>query len=103
MTVNALHPGVVATELARDYPRVVMAVVSLFLLTPARGAATSLHVATSPDLAEVTGEYFDKSKAKRASPDARDEAAQERLWTITEKLLGRARTNAKAKAIDDAA
>ena len=94
---------VVATELARDYPRAVMAVVSVFLLSPERGAACSLHVATSPDLASVSGEYFDKSKPKMASPEARDEAAQERLWTITEKLLGGARTNVGAKEIVDAA
>ena len=92
VTVNAVHPGVVATELARDYPKVLMAVVSLFLLTPERGAACSLHVAIDPGLASVTGEYFEKSRPKKASPAARDEAAQERLWAITEDLLRSARS-----------
>jgi NAD(P)-dependent dehydrogenase (short-subunit alcohol dehydrogenase family) len=89
VTVNALHPGVVATELAREYPKVVMAIASLFMLTPSGGAACSLHVATAKELADVSGEYFEKSRVKRASKDARDEAAQERLWKMTEELLAK--------------
>jgi NAD(P)-dependent dehydrogenase (short-subunit alcohol dehydrogenase family) len=87
VTVNALHPGVVATELTRSYPRAIVAVMQMFLLTPAQGAACSLHVATAPDLAGVTGEYFEKSRIKPASRDARDVAAQEKLWALTEPLL----------------
>lgn len=86
VTVNAVHPGVVATELIRDYPRILVKLFHLFLLTPEKGAACSLHVAAAPELAGVTGEYFEKSKIKLASKDARDEAAQERLWELTEKL-----------------
>jgi len=89
VTVNALHPGVVATELTRSYPRPLVAVMKMFLLTPAQGAECSLHVATAPELAGVTGEYFEKSRIKPASRAARDEAAQEKLWALTEQLLGR--------------
>jgi NAD(P)-dependent dehydrogenase (short-subunit alcohol dehydrogenase family) len=89
VTVNALHPGVVATELTRSYPRPLVALFQLFLLSPTQGAACSLHVATSPELAGVTGEYFEKSRIKLPSRAAQDEAAQERLWGITEQLLGR--------------
>ncbi len=88
VTVNAVHPGVVATELTRDYPRAVIVIMQLFLLTPERGAECSLHVATAPELAGVTGEYFEKSRAKPASREARDVDAQERLWKLTEDLLG---------------
>lgn len=86
VTVNAVHPGVVATELARDYPKILVKLFGLFLLTPEKGAACSLHVATAPELAGVTGEYFEKSKIKLPLPAALDEAAQERLWALTEKL-----------------
>jgi NAD(P)-dependent dehydrogenase (short-subunit alcohol dehydrogenase family) len=91
VTVNAVHPGVVATDLTRQYPKALVAVWQLFLLTPAQGATCSVHVASAPELAGVTGEYFEKSRIKRASAAALDEAAQERLWTITEDLLGRAK------------
>lgn len=88
VAVNAVHPGVVATELARDSPKVVMKIVQLFMLTPEQGAACSLHVATTPELAGVTGEYFEKSRIKPAATAALDEAAQERLWKLTEALAG---------------
>ena len=87
VTVNAVHPGVVATELTRNYPSFLTAVFKLFLLTPEKGAACSLHVATAPELEAVTGQYFEKSQAKPPLPAALDEAAQERLWTLTEALI----------------
>ncbi len=88
VTVNAVHPGVVATELSREFPRWLVKIASLFMLAPAEGAACSLFVATAPELAKVTGEYFEKSRAKKAAAAARDEAAQEKLWTLSEELLG---------------
>ncbi|CAN95532.1 MULTISPECIES: SDR family oxidoreductase [Sorangium] len=86
VTVNAVHPGVVRTELMRDYPKLLVKLFTLFLLTPERGAECSLHVATAPELAGVTGEYFEKSRIKPAAAEALDEAAQERLWALTEAL-----------------
>jgi NAD(P)-dependent dehydrogenase (short-subunit alcohol dehydrogenase family) len=92
VTVNAVHPGVVATELARDYPPFLVKIFHLFLLSPAEGAACSLHVATSPELASVSGSYFEKSKAKQASAKARDLEAQEQLWSLTERLIAEAKS-----------
>ncbi|MDC0677543.1 SDR family oxidoreductase [Sorangium atrum] len=86
VTVNAVHPGVVRTDLMRDYPKLLVKLFNLFLLTPERGAECSLHVATAPELAGVTGEYFEKSRIKPAAAEALDEAAQERLWALTEAL-----------------
>lgn len=88
VAVNAVHPGVVATELLRDIPRFARTVIKPFLLTPKDGAATSLHVALSEEGARVSGAYFEKSAQRVASRAARDEDAQERLWTLSEKLLG---------------
>lgn len=86
VTVNAVHPGVVRTDLMRDYPKLLVKLFNLFLLTPEQGAECSLHVATAPELAGVTGEYFEKSRIKPAAAEALDEAAQERLWALTEAL-----------------
>ncbi|MBL8601320.1 MAG: SDR family oxidoreductase [Myxococcales bacterium] len=86
ITVNAVHPGVVATELARDYPKLLVKLFHLFLLTPAEGAACSLYVATSP-ACTATGGYFEKSREKKAAAAALDEAAQERLWALSETLI----------------
>lgn len=88
VTVNAVHPGLVATELSRSAPALVVKLIRLIALTPEEGARCSLHVAASPALDGVTGEYFEKSKVKKASKAALDEAAQEKLWAVTEALLG---------------
>ncbi len=88
VTVNAVHPGVVTTELARDFPKLFMKIANLFMITPEQGAACSLHVATAPELSGVTGQYFEKSRIKTPAKAARDEAAQERLWKLSESLLG---------------
>lgn len=87
VTVNSVHPGVVATELARDYPKFLVKIFHLFLLTPAQGAECSLHVATSEEGGKVTGKYFEKSRQKTAAKEALDEQAQERLWKLTEELI----------------
>ncbi|WP_437962247.1 hypothetical protein WME76_00690 [Sorangium sp. So ce119] len=63
-----------------------MKLFQLFLLTPEQGAACSLHVATAPELEGVTGEYFEESRTRPAATAALDEAAQERLWELTEAL-----------------
>jgi NAD(P)-dependent dehydrogenase (short-subunit alcohol dehydrogenase family) len=87
VTVNAVHPGVVATELARDFPKLLIKIAGLFMITPKQGAECSLHVASSGELASVTGQYFEKSRAKRPATVAHDLGAQERLWTLSEELV----------------
>lgn len=88
VTVNGLHPGVISTELMRNFPAPVRWVVKIFLKSPEKGAATSLYLATSPDVEGVTGRYFDDSREVTPSEAARDDAAAERLWGISEKLAG---------------
>ena len=88
VTANALHPGVVRTNLARELPELLMSMAGPFLRTPARGAETSLHLALAPDLATVTGRYFDNRKPTKPSTIAMDRASQERLWTVSDQLVG---------------
>lgn len=88
VTANAVHPGVVTTELARGYPKLLVKIFHLFTITAEEGAKTSLHVATAAETAKVTGEYFEDCKAKPAAKAALDVAAQERLWKVTEAMIG---------------
>lgn len=90
--VNSVHPGMVNTRLARDGDAgrigdLAMAAVGRFGRTPAQGAATSIHVAFSPDLAEVSGAYFADEKQAQTSKAAADDAAAARLWTVSEALV----------------
>lgn len=88
VTVNGLHPGVIATEIARDMPLPVRFAWRCLFKSPEEGALTPLHLATSPQLDGVTGKYFEECRQVRPAPAALDDAAAERLWTISEELTG---------------
>jgi NAD(P)-dependent dehydrogenase (short-subunit alcohol dehydrogenase family) len=93
VTANCLHPGVVSTSLMKPKgslaAKAVMTLMQPFLTTPEKGAATSLYLASSPDVEEVTGKYFVKRKAVLSSPVSYDEALQERLWELSLRQTGR--------------
>lgn len=90
VTSNAIHPGDVATNVARDLwlTRVGINIVRPLLLTPEQGARTTLHVACSPSLAGVTGRYFVDATEVAPSRAARDEAAARALWQLSADLTG---------------
>jgi retinol dehydrogenase-14 len=92
VTANALHPGVVRTAFGAEDPRgiqrVLVPLARPFMKTPAQGAATSIHLASAPDLEQTTGRYFANSKPKRSSTRSYDEAAAARLWQVSTDLVG---------------
>ena len=94
VTVNVVHPGVVATNIfdlggwKGTLVRILMPVIRLILLTPEQGAKTTLHVATAPELAEVTGRYFKDSKEAAHNPIADDRALSAALWERSMALTG---------------
>jgi NAD(P)-dependent dehydrogenase (short-subunit alcohol dehydrogenase family) len=88
VTVNAVHPGVVATNFGKSggLMRFGLRVAGRFMLTPEEGADTVVWLASSPEAEGITGKYFVKRKAVRSSPESRDVAVQDRLWEISEEL-----------------
>jgi retinol dehydrogenase-14 len=92
VTANALNPGMVSTSFGVEDPasvqRVFIPFLRAFMKTPAEGAATSIHLASAPDLEQVTGGYFANSKIKRSSKPSYDEAAAARLWQVSGDLVG---------------
>jgi retinol dehydrogenase 14 len=92
VTANALHPGVVRTGFGTDDPggaqRLLVPVLRPFMKSPARGAATSIHVASATDLHKVTGRYFVGSKPTRSSDRSYDEAVAARLWRVSAGPVG---------------
>jgi NAD(P)-dependent dehydrogenase (short-subunit alcohol dehydrogenase family) len=91
VTANCLHPGFVRTALGRDVtgmPGAAVRLVLLFQPGPAAGARTSVYLASSPEVAGVTGGYFVRCKPARTSALARDTQAAARLWTLSEELAG---------------
>jgi retinol dehydrogenase-14 len=87
VTVNTLHPGVVATEIWRQVP-VLRTLSRWFMLSPEKGARTTVYLAASPDVDGVTGEYFDKCQPARTTRISRDTALQEQLWSVSVALTG---------------
>jgi retinol dehydrogenase-14 len=91
VTANALHPGMVSTSFGAEDPaglqRLFVPIVRPFMKTPAQGAATSIYLASAPDLEQVTGRYFVNSKPKRSSKRSYDEAAAARLWQVSTDLV----------------
>ena len=91
-TANALHPGVIATNLARHmnpvFAGVANAAMRWFAKSVEQGAATSCYVATRPELSGITGQYFSDCAVVEPSRLARDEALAERLWEASAKLVG---------------
>jgi retinol dehydrogenase 14 len=92
VTANALHPGVVRTSFGAEEPgliqRLLVPFARPFLKTPAQGAATSIHLASAPELEPVTGRYFTNHKLQRSSPRSYDEAVAARLWQVSAALVG---------------
>lgn len=81
VTVNCLHPGVVASNLLPRWLQVVKPLVTPVTFDNERGARTTLHLALSDSVEGVTGLYFDEHGiAQPASATANDVALQERLW-----------------------
>jgi NAD(P)-dependent dehydrogenase (short-subunit alcohol dehydrogenase family) len=91
VTVNCAHPGLVATRFGdamEGFMRPMIRLAQRFALTPEQGAATLVYLASSPDVATVTGQYFVKCHPTAPSAAARDDAAAKRLWAESEKLEG---------------
>ena len=88
VTVNCLHPGVVKTKIGNKagnkFFGFVWSLFSSFGLNIDKGAATSIHLASSPDVAEINGMYFDKCVPYKGSELSRDPSLQESFWKWSE-------------------
>jgi NAD(P)-dependent dehydrogenase (short-subunit alcohol dehydrogenase family) len=91
VTANALHPGVVATDLLLNgFPPIRL--FRRWMRTPEQGAATAVYLASSPEVAEVSGEYFVDERPVSLPAAATDPEAARRLWEISERMVGLARS-----------
>ncbi|HET8643636.1 MAG TPA: SDR family oxidoreductase [Pseudonocardiaceae bacterium] len=105
VTANVLHPGVVRTAFGAEDParwqRVLLPVMRPFMKSPQRGAATSIYLASAPEVEGVTGRYFANRKPRKSSSRSYDTAAAERLWQVSERLVGLSAGSAAAEQPDD--
>jgi NAD(P)-dependent dehydrogenase (short-subunit alcohol dehydrogenase family) len=101
VTANAVHPGVVRTGFGKNNPGLWGKFFSLgqtigrpFFLSPADGAATSIYLASSPEVEGVTGKYFVKCKAVSSNAESYDTEIARRLWEVSEELTKPAQARA---------
>lgn len=92
ITVHAIQPGLVQTGMGHKNTNwlfsLIWAIRKSAGTTEAEGAATTVYLATSDDVATLTGGYWDKSKQKPSHRLSYDPAARQRLWELTRKQTG---------------
>jgi retinol dehydrogenase 14 len=92
VTATVLHPGVVSTRFGSEDPSLIFKVLvpfyRPFMKTPQQGAATSIYLASSPDVEGVTGRYFANRKPQTSNKASYDHDAATRLWQVSAALVG---------------
>jgi NAD(P)-dependent dehydrogenase (short-subunit alcohol dehydrogenase family) len=91
VTANALHPGVVATNIWKSAAGplgFVTFVPKLFMITPEQGAETPIYLASSPDVEGVSGRFFYRKKERKSSVESYDKLVAGRLWEVSRSLSG---------------
>jgi retinol dehydrogenase-14 len=92
VTANALHPGVVNTGFGAEDPsriyRYLVPLMRPFMKKPPRGAATSIYLASSPEVEGITGRYFVDRRPRTSGKASYDVAAAARLWRVSTDLVG---------------
>src|SRR4029077_13774990 len=89
VTANCLHPGFVATRFGDQSGGLLSPLVWLaktFAISPAEGAKTIVYLASSPEVAQTTGQYFYKCRPAAPSPPAQDDRSALLLWQRSEAL-----------------
>jgi NAD(P)-dependent dehydrogenase (short-subunit alcohol dehydrogenase family) len=94
VTVNAVHPGHVATNIWRIWPeerwyhRLLIKIMNRAAISAQEGAQGSIYLARSDEVRGVTGQYFDKKQPKAVSPKCDDLHMRRALWQLSEELVG---------------
>ncbi|WP_379132612.1 SDR family oxidoreductase [Paenibacillus sp. sgz500958] len=92
VTVNCVHPGAVGTSIGVNretgFGQSVLKLLSLFFLTPEKGADTAIYLATAPELSGITGQYYYRRQIKELTPRADNMVEAEKLWQWSSKQVG---------------
>ena len=88
IAVNAVHPGVIATNIWRPAPAPIRFLLGLVLTLPVKGVRPLVRLASAPDVDGVTGRYFDRMSEKTPAPAAQGDADAARLWKVAEEATG---------------
>jgi NAD(P)-dependent dehydrogenase (short-subunit alcohol dehydrogenase family) len=87
VTVNTVHPGMNKTDLGRDASGFSRMIFKMMGKDPKIGAETSIYLASSPEVENITGEYFAKKEIKKSSKESYDMDLAKKIWDVSEKYL----------------
>jgi NAD(P)-dependent dehydrogenase (short-subunit alcohol dehydrogenase family) len=91
VTANCFHPGFVATNFGQRHNGlfgIAVRVAMLFASRPEPGAETMVYLASSPEVADVSGQYFYQSRLAHPSAEAQDDATAQQLWEESARIAG---------------
>jgi len=88
VTSNSLHPGGVNTNFGSGAMPKIFDVFKVFMISPEKGALTSVYLASSDEVDDVSGKYFEKCKAVRSSRPSYDTEMAAKLWEVSEEITG---------------
>ncbi len=91
VTVNAVHPGFVGTNMGANngwLVKLFLPLSSLWALSPEEGAETSVYLASSPEVEGVSGKYFYQKKVVPSSPSSLDKEKSRQLWEVSTEMTG---------------
>jgi NAD(P)-dependent dehydrogenase (short-subunit alcohol dehydrogenase family) len=88
VTVNAVHPGLVNTNLGRDQSKFSQWFARKFFKSPEEGAETSIYLASSPEVEGITGKYYVDKEPRESSEESYKEENSTRLWKICAEITG---------------
>ena len=87
VTVNCVNPGFTATNLARELNFILRTFFKLLGKDPKKGAETSIYLASSPDVDNITGQYFVNKKIRQSSKESNDMEVAKKLWDLSVEYL----------------
>lgn len=91
ITVNSLHPGVVGTSFGQNNTNNLNKFLSFiakpFMRTSEKGAETSIYLCSSPDVSDISGQYFYNCKVAKTSKWAQSKEDADKLWDLSEKMI----------------
>ncbi len=88
VSVYCLHPGVVSTDIFKNMGKFSAGIMKLFLISPEKGAQTSIYLATANEINSPSGSYFFRKKVVSSSRISNNKEIADRLWDVSSKYIG---------------
>jgi len=87
ITVNSVHPGVIGTDVFREYPKWFNKFMNLLISKPSEGAKPPIYLAISEEVKDVSGKYFVKIEQQETDEVANNKDLSKRIWNLTDELI----------------